>query len=95
MTTDTARTGLQLRSLVKGDGTLELSLIALATPEPTQDLHFRLRGPVVAQLLTAFAFDWMFTTSEALNGPAWAATVEPAGDVFARGITARDCAAPT
>ncbi len=35
-TTDTG-TGLQLRSLVRGDGTLELSLVALATPEPGPD----------------------------------------------------------
>ena len=61
-------------------------VLALATPEPTQDLHFRLRGPVVAQLLTGLAFDWTFTTGEALGGPAWAVTTERAGDVFARGI---------
>ena len=28
------RTGLQLRSLVKKDGTLELSLVSIPTPEP-------------------------------------------------------------
>jgi NADPH2:quinone reductase len=37
MTTDRARTGLQLRSLAKGNGTLELSLVAVATPEPGPD----------------------------------------------------------
>ncbi len=37
MSTDPARTGLQLRSLVKGNGTLELSLVAVATPEPGPD----------------------------------------------------------
>jgi NADPH2:quinone reductase len=32
-----ARTGLQLRSLVKASGTLELSLVSIATPEPGPD----------------------------------------------------------
>jgi NADPH2:quinone reductase len=36
MTADTG-TGLQLRSLVKGDGTLELSLARVPTPEPAPD----------------------------------------------------------
>ncbi len=36
MTADTG-TGLQLRSLVKGDGTLELSLARVPTPEPAAD----------------------------------------------------------
>src|SRR5262245_6778857 len=35
--TTTATTGLQLRSLVKKDGTLELSLVSLPTPEPNAE----------------------------------------------------------
>ncbi|HEY3916075.1 MAG TPA: cardiolipin synthase [Verrucomicrobiae bacterium] len=53
---------------------------------PVQDLHFRARGPVVAQLQEAFADDWMFTTREALRGEAWFPEQEPAGTVLARGI---------
>jgi cardiolipin synthase len=63
-------------------------LLALDTPEPTQDIHFRLRGPVVRQLMAAFAFDWHFTTAESLDGDAWSpapATAAP-GTVFARGL---------
>ena len=33
------------------------------------DLHFRLRGPVVAQLAECFAADWVFATGESLNPP--------------------------
>jgi cardiolipin synthase len=53
-----------------------------------QDLHFRLRGPVVAHLVEAFADDWQFTTREPLSGPDWFPPVEAAGTVLARGIAA-------
>lgn len=33
------------------------------------DLHFRLRGPVVAQLAECFAADWLFATAESLELP--------------------------
>ena len=61
-------------------------LLALNPPAPTQDLHFRLRGPVVRQLMSAVAFDWAFTTQEQLAGPAWFPPLEPAGAMLARGI---------
>jgi cardiolipin synthase len=53
---------------------------------PTRDLHFRVCGPVVAQLQDTFARDWSFTTREKLSGPAWFPDLEPRGDVLARGI---------
>jgi NADPH:quinone reductase len=37
MSAETAAAGLQLRSLVKEDGTLELSLVLVATPDPAPD----------------------------------------------------------
>ena len=37
----------------------------------SRDLHFRLRGPVVAQLAGVFADDWQFSTDEALRGAPW------------------------
>jgi len=53
---------------------------------PTQDIHFRVEGPVVAQLQEAFADDWLFTTGEALRGDLWFPKLEKAGTVVARGV---------
>lgn len=53
---------------------------------PVQDIHFRVRGPVVNQLQEAFVDDWLFTTGEALRGPDWFPELEPEGPVLARGI---------
>ena len=36
-----------------------------------QDVHFRIEGPVVAQLVDAFAQDWLFATDEDLEGETW------------------------
>ena len=54
---------------------------------PVQDLHFRVKGPVVAQLQEAFADDWMFTTGEALRGELWFPQLPKAGPVLARAVT--------
>jgi cardiolipin synthase len=51
-----------------------------------QDLHFRVAGPVVAQLQDAFAADWAFTTGELLQGELWYPPPEEAGTSLARGI---------
>src|SRR5688572_10951801 len=40
-----------------------------APEEAFRDLHFRLRGPVVAHLQEIFADDWQFSEGEALRGP--------------------------
>lgn len=61
-------------------------ILALGRPDATQDLHFRLRGPVVQQLAQAFAFDWKFTTKECLPDTTWCPEQTAAGDVVARGI---------
>jgi cardiolipin synthase len=50
----------------------------------SRDLHFRLRGPVVAQLAEVFADDWQFATGEALRGAPWFVPVAPEGRVLAR-----------
>jgi cardiolipin synthase len=54
--------------------------------EVSRDLHFRLRGPIVAQLAEVFADDWQFCTDEALRGPPWFVPLEAAGSVAARCI---------
>ncbi|MEW6305173.1 MAG: cardiolipin synthase [Verrucomicrobiota bacterium] len=53
---------------------------------PVQDVHFRVRGPIVAQLQEVFADDWLFTTREALRGERWFPPLECAGPVIARSI---------
>jgi cardiolipin synthase len=55
-------------------------------PNPVQDIHFRVQGPVVTQLQEVFADDWLFTTGEALRGHSWFPKTESAGQVLARGV---------
>ncbi len=54
---------------------------------PVFDTHFRLEGPVVAQLIDVFAADWQFTTQQRLTGDAWFPTLKPVGDSTARAVT--------
>jgi cardiolipin synthase len=83
------------RKLMVVDGTLAFCgglnirdgcLLALGGPNATQDLHFRVRGPVVEQLARTVAFDWAFTCAEQLTGPAWFPPLEAQGAMLARGI---------
>jgi cardiolipin synthase len=53
---------------------------------PVQDAHFRVEGPIVAQLQEVFADDWLFTTGESLRGEGWFPALECHGPVIARGI---------
>ena len=62
------------------------SLLSSNPRYPTKDVHFRVRGPVVAQLQEAFARDWAFTTGERLAGRRWFPELVPVGETLARGI---------
>jgi cardiolipin synthase len=57
---------------------------------PVRDMHFELRGPVVAQLLEVFVEDWAFASGEELTGAAWDQELDPAAGppeaMLARGI---------
>jgi cardiolipin synthase len=61
---------------------------------PVRDMHFELRGPVVAHLLEVFLEDWSFATGEVLAGDhidgyfraAWRPQIAPAGTGLARGV---------
>lgn len=50
------------------------------------DMHFRITGPVVAELQEAFADDWTFTTGERLHGETWFPPLKLEGETVARGI---------
>jgi cardiolipin synthase len=52
----------------------------------SRDLHFRVRGPLVGELMAVFAEDWRLTTGEALGGEPWLCAGEPAGDCLARAM---------
>ena len=60
---------------------------AAAPGRAIRDMHFRIEGPVVRQLLEAFAEDWAFTTREVLEGAAWYRDPENSGSVSARTLT--------
>jgi len=61
--------------------------LSLNPAHPIQDMHFRINGPVVGHLMEVFAEDWEFSTGEALQGETWFRSIEPTGDMLARGIT--------
>jgi cardiolipin synthase len=54
--------------------------------QATQDLHFRVTGPVVSQLQDVFSEDWTFSTAEVLSGDLWYPAQEEVGPMLARGI---------
>lgn len=54
--------------------------------DPKRDLHFRIQGPVVANLQQVFADDWTYCSGEVLEGDAWFPPLEAAGEVLARGV---------
>ena len=51
--------------------------------EHWRDLHFRIEGPVVAQVQAAFNDNWIKTTGEVLNGADYFPPLERAGDMDA------------
>jgi cardiolipin synthase len=53
---------------------------------PTNDFHFKLEGPVVAQMQAAFAEDWAFSTKEKLKGDLWFPSIASKGEACCRGI---------
>jgi len=52
-------------------------------PEHWREAHFRIEGPAVAQMQSAFNDNWIKTTGHLLNGPAYFPPLEPAGDMDA------------
>jgi cardiolipin synthase len=52
-------------------------------PEHWRDTHFRIEGPVVAQLQAAFNDNWIKTTGEVLNGPSYFPALQEEGEMDA------------
>ena len=51
-----------------------------------RDVHYRVEGPVVAQLQKVFAADWFHSAAEQLGGPAWFPKLVERGSSIVRGI---------
>ncbi|HEX7777252.1 MAG TPA: phospholipase D-like domain-containing protein [Parvibaculum sp.] len=67
----------------------EGNLVGLNPKKAIRDYHFRVEGPVIAQLVRTFAHEWTFTTGEILDGPDWFPEQrrhEHKGDIVARGL---------
>jgi cardiolipin synthase len=52
-------------------------------PEHWRDTHFRIEGPVVAQLQAGFNDNWIKTTGQVLNGSNYFPTLQEAGEMDA------------
>lgn len=60
---------------------------AVGGAQTQQDIHFRVEGPVVAQISEVFAQDWAFTTGEVLDDESWLPDIHGLdGGVLARGV---------
>lgn len=53
-------------------------------PEEWRDTHFRVEGPVVAQMQSVFLDNWMRATGALLHGDAYFPALKPAGDFAAQ-----------
>lgn len=63
------------------------NILHLHPTTPVQDTHFKVEGPVVAQLVDAFADDWAFVMKQEIAGDAWFGRLDPVGPAKARVIT--------
>lgn len=67
-------------------GGMNISAKHAGDPPVARDVHFRVSGPVVSQMVGVFADDWAFTTGERLSGDDWFSAGDAAGRALARGI---------
>ena len=58
------------------------------SPEHWRDTHFRIEGPVVAQLQAAFNDNWIKTTGQVLNGSSYFPALQDEGEMDAHVFTA-------
>ncbi len=64
----------------------EGNMISRQPRHPVRDLHFRVTGPVVAQLQRVFAEDWSFCDGEVLDEKLWFPDIPTTGSTHALGI---------
>lgn len=55
-------------------------------PPLARDLHFRVQGPVITQMMSVFVEDWAYATGEHLSGDIWFPALDACGEALARGI---------
>ena len=56
-------------------------------PHRVEDLHFQIRGPIVAELQRVLFDDWWFVTGEKLEGDRFYPLLEHAGTALCRGVS--------
>ncbi|GAB1407286.1 phospholipase D-like domain-containing protein [Thermomonas brevis] len=66
-----------------GVGIADLWMGHAQDPDHWRDLHFRIEGPVVAQMQAAFNDNWIKTTGVVLNGEDYFPALQPVGDMDA------------
>jgi cardiolipin synthase len=71
-----------------GINVADQNMVATQPKDPVQDTHFRIEGPIVTQLVFAFARDWAFVANEDLESDIWYPTLDARGDSLARVVTA-------
>jgi cardiolipin synthase A/B len=59
----------------------------VGNPHRVEDLHFRIRGPIVAELQRVFIDDWWFVTGEKLQGDQFHPPLDYAGTALCRGVS--------
>lgn len=57
-----------------------------------QDSHFQLEGPIISQMMDAFADDWAFSCGEELDEDIWMPTIEANPAATLTGVAARSIA---
>jgi cardiolipin synthase len=74
-------------AFIGGINISQSNVLASKPADPIRDVHFRVQGPVVAQIAEAFAADWYFTTGEELRNKSWFPQLEQVGTAQARIVT--------
>jgi cardiolipin synthase len=63
------------------------NLLSEKPAKPVLDTHFKIEGPVVAQIAHSFADDWFFIRRERLFGERWFPMLQSVGESVARAVT--------